>query len=802
MRRLYALILCLVAISSCMEPGLETGGDAFVLSSRDIDMHTKAAQAFDEGTSYYVYAFNRSEPGGVTEFNYPAVIDAVGTEDSNGHIGFTAGTRDHFGGRKMDFYGLTYGDSDADHWASGLSTANGEHPKYRLERRDGSLDDLRMAALENQSSSNSTGQLQLDFKHALAKLRFVAARQNASNLEGIYIKSISVTDYDAATLDLVDGAWDVEGSASERVIYEYNPLNPAIPDDAKKLTPTSALAAECLVFPSTSKDMTLHITTYNPTVKADNISNNSQTLEKDFTIPVDLECNHEYTLSVTITNEGVRIIILTPQEASWIVERHDEDIDLGQPVTFAGITWADRNIGATFAPRNNKIENIGDIRNWDNMRGYFFQFGRNVPYFVLKNRKITAPKTLSTDFENNDFTYCESGRNSTNAPYVLLNGESINEAYKAAVPIKTSWNPISEGGTMPLTYYDNKHRLTPSPDVIDISLYDGTQESAKNYAIVSGAASDSQPWWTDLTPKGTPRTWDDVRNQPTPKGWRIPTREDWAYIMPLSKRTGDITFNPGFGNANGKYTAETETGQIVIEKYDYGTKDNAEFVYHYYNQKDTLNKVWWAETGGDRRNIKIDGKLNKALEESYGDPVPGYTSQYLCISDKSNPSKGVLYAIKCQGTDDAYRLKWEFIIHDTWPIVGVRTINKVDQNIYPVTLRISRFTASKKDRLADIKDFDEEDWKEEKAVEVLELPSGGYVFTEAAPRLVNAGNETIYASSSIDPSDGWFYVVRLKYNDFNNHDSSKASRYLMLTKMRRAYGMSIRPVKDNTVIID
>lgn len=809
MKRIHAAIIFLAVLASSCTGSLSVQqAQSFVLSSRDIAMDTKGAVPFDHGTSYFFFAFNRNADG--AEFEYPAVIQAPGTESADGTIGFAEGTRNHFGGRSMDFYGLTYADADAGHWTTGcFETNQSSAPKYLLERdSNGKLADLRHGVLKNVSGSNTSGRLEVDFHHALSKLRFVAARQDADNLSGIYITSISVEDYPGAQLNLASGEWAAQGPKAERTIYSYQPSDPGSPASEKQLTPSSTLVTEELVFPTLSAGMKVRVRTYNPTVSDEHHSNISQTLEELFEVPMALEANHQYTLSITITNKGVKIIIMTPQEADWI-ENEQSEMNLGQPVTFAGITWADRNLGATFAPENNKVENITNIRDWDNMRGYYFQFGRNVPYFILKNRKISKPTTLSTDFANNDFTYCDGGRTDrTAAPYALLDGNSIQQAYDAAKNYKSAanWADVSSTGVMPLAYTATKRdAYDKTKNYVDISDYDGTPQDAKRFAIISGSTDDTAPWWIKDGGRpnhGTPDTWNDVSRQPCPKGWRMPTRDDWAYIMPLSKRTGDITFNPGGDTkTNQTYSYEDADGVThSIKNYVYSTTGNREFNNHYRQSKVVAgNVVWWAETGGDRCNIKIDGKPFAGLEESLGDPIQGYISQYLCVSPVSNLTRGVLYAIKCAGTNEAYRLKWEFVIHNTMPEVGKR--NGV--SIYPVTLRISRYVSNASEELRNLDDLNSLDW--EHPAEVMELPDCGYVLPEVTssykPVLVNSGNETIYASSTIDPSDGFYYAVRVKYNEFSDA-GSLASRYLMLIKMRRSYGMCIRPVRDNSIVID
>ncbi|MBP9998400.1 MAG: hypothetical protein KBS67_04075, partial [Bacteroidales bacterium] len=206
MRRIFALILGLGMLISCTGAILEPDGDAIVLSSRDMGMQTKTGLPFSEGTSYWFFAFNRAQ-GSV--FQYPAVIQAEGHESAEGVIEFPEGTRSHFGGRRMDFYGLTFADAAAGHWAgASFVTSDGQAPRYRLERAaDGSLGDLRRGVLLDRSSDNTAGRLEVDFHHALSRLHFIAARQDSDNLKGIYISSISLADYSAATLDLASGEW-------------------------------------------------------------------------------------------------------------------------------------------------------------------------------------------------------------------------------------------------------------------------------------------------------------------------------------------------------------------------------------------------------------------------------------------------------------------------------------------------------------------------------------------------------------------------------------------------------------------
>ncbi|MCS3206510.1 hypothetical protein NXV42_19060 [Bacteroides fragilis] len=63
--------------------------------------------------------------------------------------------------------------------------------------------------------------------------------------------------------------------------------------------------------------------------------------------------NYEYTLTITITNSDVQIITIIPRRYDWI--EHDDDSQyLGQPLTFNGLMWMDRNLGATKCGYDNR----------------------------------------------------------------------------------------------------------------------------------------------------------------------------------------------------------------------------------------------------------------------------------------------------------------------------------------------------------------------------------------------------------------------------------------------------------------
>lgn len=782
---LAAAVAALLSIASCSLK--EDRGGSVVFSLYDDGFATKGS--FAGSTFHRIYAFRVNGASAVYSDPYIDGVGAVG----GGVLAMPEDTPEYFDTYTLDFYGVTYGGPES--FEDDGRGADG-HPLISIASGEDGLPDLRRAELTGQSSVNS-GMLELHYRHVLSLLEFNFIRQDDSDdrgyLEDAELVGLTVTDHSSGVYDIVEGRW-LEDSYGEDEDRDAD-----IAQDRLIPTGTGRDMASCLVF-SRDVDDALHL---HVSVRVPN--NDTGFLDDDRILEKDLEIDfssipnshgllqgNAYKISVAVINSDIQILMIVPMMYLYMDGDTGEDglLTLGQPITFGGVTWADRNLGASSV-------SYGSTAEWDGMRGYYYQFGRNIPYFSLPNDatgKFSYTVNVYTNLNPRMAAFPMTNKNSySEAEEAVREYETIYPATGrydgsgsglwSAVGVKDKKNTSYVYG-YPLAY---RNRTNVASSLSDIAIFPGEweekwsvwedvpQSERDRYSYVIGTYDDVSPWWpidnSDNVRRGTPATWNDPQNQPCPKGWRIPTKEDWSSIMPMSKRTGDITFM----NVSATKTKVSVDG--YPDPIDIGG-GNTEFIMH-------KNLLEWYEQGGDR-NVTYAG-----LEEEPGDPSAGHLTDYFCQRKSTSDASGILYAIKNVGEDAAYRVKWEYItLKNGYQQVG--------SGVYPVVLRISRYSSSRYERLRNRTEKDALDW--EHPTEVMELPVSGYMYTQAVAKVTNAGVESIYASSTIDESDtatkGYFYYVRVKVG------GGTGSRYLMLFKMRRSYGMSIRCVKDNTVHID
>lgn len=782
---LAAAVAALLSIASCSLK--EDRGGSVVFSLYDDGFATKGS--FAGSTFHRIYAFRVNGASAVYSDPYIDGVGAVG----GGVLAMPEDTPEYFDTYTLDFYGVTYGGPES--FEDDGRGADG-HPLISIASGEDGLPDLRRAELTGQSSVNS-GMLELHYRHALSLLEFNFIRQDDSDdrgyLEDAELVGLTVTDHSSGVYDIVEGRW------LEDCYGEDDGRDADIAQDRLIPTGTGRDMASCLVFPRDVDDpLHLHVSVRVP-------NNDTGFLDDDRILEKDLEIDfssipnshgllqgNAYKISVAVINSDIQILMIVPMMYLYMDGDTGEDglLTLGQPITFGGVTWADRNLGASSV-------SYGSTAEWDGMRGYYYQFGRNIPYFSLPNDatgKFSYTVNVYTNLNPRMAAFPMTNKNSySEAEEAVREYETIYPATGrydgsgsglwSAVGVKDKKNTSYVYG-YPLAY---RNRTNVASSLSDIAIFPGEweekwsvwedvpQSERDRYSYVIGTYDDVSPWWpidnSDNVRRGTPATWNDPQNQPCPKGWRIPTKEDWSSIMPMSKRTGDITFM----NVSATKTKVSVDG--YPDPIDIGG-GNTEFIMH-------KNLLEWYEQGGDR-NVTYAG-----LEEEPGDPSAGHLTDYFCQRKSTSDASGILYAIKNVGEDAAYRVKWEYItLKNGYQQVG--------SGVYPVVLRISRYSSSRYERLRNRTEKDALDW--EHPTEVMELPVSGYMYTQAVAKVTNAGVESIYASSTIDESDtatkGYFYYVRVKVG------GGTGSRYLMLFKMRRSYGMSIRCVKDNTVHID
>ena len=376
--------------------------------------------------------------------------------------------------------------------------------------------------------------------------------------------------------------------------------------------------------------------------------------------------NYEYTLTITITNSDVQIITIIPRRYDWI--EHDDDSQyLGQPLTFNGLMWMDRNLGATSA-------DMTTAEGWEGARGYVYQMGRSIPYYL--------PKTVN---------YRGSDGVMRQRPKSMIDANGGASPYPQIVKHESD-APIGR------------------PAVATLALNPGDAGKAFSYVRVSG------DW--DNTTATSSTYWKNTKNDPCPTGWRVPTKADFDGIMPTAERYGDLTFVNHSGTS-------------------------------------------WREVASN-------------------DPEAGARTVYVC-QRASGASYGVIYAIKYQGTPQAYRLMW------TLGMVGDNQSVTDNGTRYRAYVTISRFPCDKNADLNISTCNTDYDWAHPS--DFINLPVSGYIYPDQAV-LYNAGAEVVYATST--PTGAYMYGASFKYVGNTSH------RYFALYSMNRAAGVSVRCVRDVT----
>lgn len=669
------------------------GGDSFTLSSSEEQAITRAGDVsvnhFTAGTKYRLYGLiGSSWSGRLSTMNGREGTEVVGADGTHQIEYLSTGTdEDRFEGRILDFYALTYGNTTLPVCGS---EADGVPVCNITSSTGGVLPDLRRAVLTGQSGINS-GVITLPFKHTLSKLKFEVVKQKPESgstgtdvLQDIRLQGISVSDYSEGALLLSTGEYSHAGGKSDRAVLGSG-FSQAVTESVLPVTidgQSGSAAVECLIFPTlttATEGVKINVATTgtNSGNRTDTyeirvpVMGDDGTVQKDesgqtVTEPFRFLPNYEYTLTITITNSDVQIITIIPRRYDWI--EHDDDSQyLGQPLTFNGLMWMDRNLGATSA-------DMTTAEGWEGARGYVYQMGRSIPYYL--------PKTVN--YRGSDGV--------------------MRQRPKSMIDVN--------GGASPYPQIVKHESDAPigRPAVATLALNPGDAGKAFSYVRVSG------DW--DNTTATSATYWKNAKNDPCPTGWRVPTKADFDGIMPTAERYGDLTFVNHSGTS-------------------------------------------WREVASN-------------------DPEAGARTVYVC-QRASGASYGVIYAIKYQGTPQAYRLMW------TLGMVGDNQSVTDNGTRYRAYVTISRFPCDKNADLNISTCNTDYDWTHPS--DFINLPVSGYIYPDQAV-LYNAGAEVVYATST--PTGAYMYGASFKYVGNTSH------RYFALYSMNRAAGVSVRCVRDVT----
>ena len=526
----YPIVMFAIAgLSACSVneepvPVNPSGTGEIALSAQKMHIITRSGdeiERFDVDTKYWLYGIEDNQ---WTE----------GTEIANHTIDFR--TVISFSDDPMDFYGVTYGTEDIpkeDNLSSEHLTIT---EKVRENNELSELPDLMFSNNLQGQTANNGYRLEMDFKHAMSKLKFMIAKQDETGdeekkLEEVKLEKIVVKGtHSSGTLNIKSESWSYssEDKISDRTFVKN------LSQEIK--TTSEEVPGEMLIFPNQKNEKV----TISVTLSGLGSELNSKPIDYDLkevdeegneTGNFQFEMNHQYTLLITVLKDDVRVIAIAPQVYEWLDV--DKDNYLGQPVTFGNLMWMDRNIGAESADCYNE---------WEKCRGYYYQYARNLPYILDKDKydnaenKVPVYPFLYTYNQDGEKVYGGLQVNSTkeleDGTQILVRGRNNIAVYPG------DDKPIYE------FIYDNGN---------GIWMYDKT-ESKEDVFINS--------FWTS-----------GAENHPCPKGWRLPTKEDFATFLP------DLTITAPWSKVF--HTREPYEGKILKyrEEIRYGSINGEKAMY-------------------------------------------------------------------------------------------------------------------------------------------------------------------------------------------------------------------------------
>ena len=509
--------------------------------------------------------------------------------------------------------------------------------------------------------------------------------------------------------------------------------------------------------------------------------------------------NTSYMLIITFQKDAVRIITVIPQVEEWLPGEINEGTKepwqeqaLGQPQMFDNIVWSDRNLGADhYDPKGD------DGVNFEKTIGYFYQAGRNIPYYPLKFKDYTNNNKQPTIEEIKQMHY-----------FANNDTKWKNENYRFFPVVDPSILLIGNPDWWVITYKKE-------------AVENGTAKKPQMYIPETKPTDRYFDFMVDETLGDNDMNWNEgPANQPVSGSWVIPSSKDFLSVFPSTPHAGNITFNK-VGDKTGLQDWGLRNDVIVNDdSYKITDTDVLRVTVPYYTNdsnkptgRSAAYQAAWqmlkdhdvyeegenigknigtthldAYAGTSDTSGHKNGEPGKNIgNEPDGDPEDGYASVYIIsFKDKDKVSLsenlksyfqvkewGTIYAIKRVFTDKAYRMRWRALIAQE----GTR-----NPSIY---IEVCRYRCNAQTNLTE-ENFQTFDWDHPAAT--IYFPVCG--LGDHPGQYINYGTECQYATSD-KISGGKVSALQIKITGDN-----AANAYISVIKngSKRHFGMQIRPV--------
>lgn len=722
-----------------------------------------------------------------------------------------------------------------------------ETPDLSVQDADGfpkdSLRDLMWGRLLNQNVKTALPHCHIPFQHVFSQLTFEVMQQENPDEKGKGLYDISIADitltniYSKGQVNLKAGRLTVTGAPCTTRIH------PDVPELLTSPIPvTSSRFSTSLVFPThgDSYDLARGITapggneTYalqaQVTLRGDRYVLNRFAMKAygniDKVVPVPnkkdtatlvlppfelprtvqsadepgetklyLRAGYSYTVRISFLEYGVFIVTQIPQKVRWIHGEGDENgvgdgsdgvfdyqlLATGNPVYFGGSMWMDRNLGAE------EWDASDPETDPDRLQGYYYQPGRNVPYWPFYQYGYNSSTPLPT------------WRDRWKVPLVNSEGSGYGNGKMRFFPIlpdymvetaRTKWYRLDEdpqearwqwGAGDVLSNYQHA-----ANEVVEKEVYDQWTKGGANSQTYMRATKYPRKRWED-----------GPSEQPVPPGWRIPTMDDYLQIYPSCSAAGNYAFMNGPTGDDLQWSAgmnqlsNESVLRVCIPFYRPGMpKPSAIKADKQGNPYLPCYNLWeqlhekYGESGNypsARTWNAPDVEYVKGFCPAY-DPAPGQVSVYLivrkqdaigsCIEpeeirqeiakkpagnlDLNSIKKwGTVYAIKALHTPEAYAMRWRLEVS---PKVQTLLNGKKAPVFY---LRIDRYKLSDPvNATLDALNYEHlVDWSNPSATMFLPI-TGMANLKEDKAGMYYYGIESVYLTASM--SDAGYFCVWFK----------------------------------------